>query len=56
MNGHLLHLTKIILNELPAAGKSNVDIIHSQNTTLVSVFSERAKLLLLQYLYHTIIS
>ena len=52
MNDHLLYLAKIIPNELPTHGKLNVDVSHSQNASLVSVFSERAKLLL-QYLHHT---
>ena len=52
MNDHLLYLAKIIPKELSTHGKLNADVSHSQNASLVSVFSERAKLLL-QYLHHT---
>ena len=46
MNDHLLHLVKIVLNELPTNEKLNAEISSSRNATLVSVFSEKAKPLL----------
>ena len=51
MNDNLLYLAKIVLNELPTNEKLNAEISHCRNAILVSVFSERAKPLLLQHLH-----
>ena len=51
MNDHLLYLAKIVLNEQPTNGKLNAEISHTRNATLVLVFPEKAKPLLLQYLH-----
>ena len=51
INDHLVYLAKIVVNEQFANEKVNADVSHSLNATLVSVFPERAKPLLLQYLH-----
>ena len=51
MNDHLLRLAKIVLNELPTNEKLNAEISSSRNATLVSVFPEKEKPLLFQYLH-----